>query len=724
MKLSIIIVNYKVEEALFKCIKSIELKIKGVSYEIIVIENDKKTNLTRKLKIYKNVKYIRAEKNLGYGAGNNLGVKFASGEFLFILNPDTEIIEGDVKKILSEFNSKTGVVAPILLDKKGKEFLLQGTRRLTPFSAIFSTSIINKIFPNNPISKQYWMKGTNRNKKYPVDVVPGTAFIIKRSLFEKLKGFDEKFFLYFEEMDLSERIESLGYKLYMSPDLKIKHLWGESTDKEKNKDKIFKESRYYYFKKHFGLVKAVLLTYILEINLKSIILLFIIALGIFLRLDRLNLSIFIPDQGWFYLSARDLVLYGKIPLVGITTSHTWLHQGPLWTYMLAPVLLISNFNLFGGVYLAAFFGLLSIILIYKIGKDYLSVNFGLFAALLYATSPLVVIHERLAYHTAPISFFVLLFIYSVNAWVRGRVNFFPTAILSLALLYNLELAVVVFFPVLFLFLIYGYINKEVWFTKLLNKKIIFLSVLCLIIPMIPILIYDAQNGFPQTVKYAVWIVYSPLKSFFIGKPAAEYDFIWFNMLHLERLVIFANQFLSLVLFIISLAYIGVKSFGKIKSFEGIVFLSTLIPLIGYIVSQTPSEAYLPMLFGGILLSIAYLLYSIDLKTKHVGIALLILIALTNSYLVYNNNYLVEKKYGYGWSIQKKEEIVNKIYNLANGEMYNLDFRNEGHRNVVPAENYEYLLWWKTNNPPVNYPVRNRIQVIEGENDIKIQKIKL
>ena len=74
---------------------------------------------------------------------------------------------------------------------------------------------------------------------------------------------------------------------------------------------------------------------------------------------------FIGDQGWFYISARDILLTGKIPLVGITSSHIWLHQGPYWTYMLAIMLFLFHFNPVSGAYLTAVIGLLTVFLIYR-----------------------------------------------------------------------------------------------------------------------------------------------------------------------------------------------------------------------------------------------------------------------------------------------------------------------------------------------------------------------
>lgn len=180
VKLSIIIVNYKVEKELLMCIESIEKKLKRTSYEVIVVENGN-DNLARKLRKYTNINYLRSPKNLGYGAGNNFGASYANGEYIFILNPDTVIKSGDVSKLLDLLKKKkVGIIAPTLVDRNGKQFELQGTKKLTIFNAIFSLSWINKIWPSNPVSSSYWLKGIDRKNNYEVDVVPGTAFIIKK----------------------------------------------------------------------------------------------------------------------------------------------------------------------------------------------------------------------------------------------------------------------------------------------------------------------------------------------------------------------------------------------------------------------------------------------------------------------------------------------------------------------------------------------------------------
>jgi 4-amino-4-deoxy-L-arabinose transferase-like glycosyltransferase len=135
---------------------------------------------------------------------------------------------------------------------------------------------------------------------------------------------------------------------------------------------------------------------------------------------------FIGDQGWFYLSARDMLLTGQIPLVGIASGHVWLHQGPLWTYLLSIALSTSDFNPVSGAYLTALVDMTALLVLYKFSSDFFSKKIGFITALLYATSPLIVLNARFAYHTSPIPLFVILFLYSCVKWVKEAKLFYFT----------------------------------------------------------------------------------------------------------------------------------------------------------------------------------------------------------------------------------------------------------------------------------------------------------
>lgn len=261
---SVIIVHYKVKKELLDCLFSIENSKPKTLYEVIVVDNDEVPTIEKDLfKKFPNIKYIKLEKNIGFGAANNVGAKMAKGKYIFFLNPDTKVFAGCIDCLVSflQKDKTVGVAAPVLLDKEKKLFPLQGANLLTPVRAIFALSFVYKLFPNNSIANNYFL--LNWDKKYikEVDVVPGTAFIIRKNIFEKIGGFDEKFFLFFEEHDVCFRVKKLRYKIFMIPQAKVMHLWGQSTKNLSTTKEIFNSSRKYYFQKHFGFFAA----YVVEI---------------------------------------------------------------------------------------------------------------------------------------------------------------------------------------------------------------------------------------------------------------------------------------------------------------------------------------------------------------------------------------------------------------------------------------------------------------------------
>src|ERR1035437_10083780 len=707
MKLSIIIVNYQVKEKLFRCIQSIYDSKSKTEFEIIVVNNDDENISDALKKLFTKVIYVKSGKNLGYGGGNNLGAKYAKGEYLFILNPDTQIFKNTIDELVSFFdkNENVGIAAPMLIDENNKPFILQGTKELTPVRGIICLSFIEKLFPNNPISKNFWFKNWDHNELKEVEVAPGTGFVISKQLFSRAGGFDEKLFLYFEEDDISNRIRKFGFKIYILAKAKIFHEVGASTKQLTDSSKIFAQSRFLYFKKHYGIPKALLVEIFLGINKLSISVLLILFLALFLRIYNIgNGMTYIGDQGWFYLSARNVLIHGQIPLVGITSSHTWLHQGPLWTCMLSIALFVSRFNPLSGAYLTAAFGAGTALLMYLLGKEMFSQRIGLIAAIMFASSPLIISFDRMPFDPSPIPFFTVLYLFALVKWIRGNVNYFPVILLLLAILYNLELATFTLAFPFVVILIYGLFKKTDWVKKLLNVKIVTISLILPVLIMLPIIIYDFSNGFKQTVVFLGWTIYKPF-SFLIshssGNLLANYKIVAiFGLQNLQRLIFQESLLVSFIIFFAGLCLLILQVFKdrKFINSKSILLFLLVISLLGIVINQTPSDAYLPIVFPFVIFTVA-ILFDQMLRTRllrDTAILLIMLILALNVYTVFRNdmmpNFLI------------RINAVNQIIKLSDNKPYNLIGKGAGSQFRSYTMNYEYLLWWK------GHPVSNTNEI--------------
>jgi len=476
----------------------------------------------------------------------------------------------------------------------------------------------------------------------------------------------------------------------------------------------------------------------------------ILIIALFLRTYRLDELIpFIGDFAWFYISARDMLLTGNIPLVGITSSHTWVHQGPLWTYLLSIPLFISNFNPISGAYLTAILGVLTVFLMYKIGTQMFSRFVGITASVLYATSPLVIIHSRMPYHTSIIPLASLLFIYFLYKWIKGDVRFLPFIFLALGALYNLELATMVFWFLLILIFAYGFVKRKLWFTQALKPNVIFLSIFLFLLVMLPMIIHDVReySGFYQTTAFFRLIkIYLFSQSHMFSFDAMVNIFTSLFSYN-QRLVFLANGTIASILTVISFIYLLVRHSGDSERRDApdgasrseedsiissrssergdsgqarmtksrlLLILWITIPLFGIVVSRTASEAYLPMIFPAVILSISILFNYIYKRHVLIVLVTILSISIINSYI------LITKNYFNSFSFSKMTEKAREIVKESNGKEYNLVGKGEGSEHKSFIMNYEYLTWW-LGHPPSKDDQPLKVVLIPDKDSIHVLK---
>jgi GT2 family glycosyltransferase len=213
--------------------------------EIIVVDNNSPDDSCQMIKeLFPKVKLIENKSNDGFSKGNNIGVEIAQGEYLCILNPDTVVAEDTFSKLLKFADTipDLGILGCKLIDGNGK-FLPESKRNIpTPMVSI------KKILG---YSKPYYATHINENQIGKVSILVGAFMLIKKSVYLEVKGFDEDYFMYGEDLDLSYKVLKSGYQNYYNPETTVVHFKGESTLKDKTYAKRFNGSMQLFFEKHF-----------------------------------------------------------------------------------------------------------------------------------------------------------------------------------------------------------------------------------------------------------------------------------------------------------------------------------------------------------------------------------------------------------------------------------------------------------------------------------------
>lgn len=248
-RVSIIIVNYNTYPLVVDCIRSIKEKTLGCSYEIIVVDNNSPNRDIENLRSeFADVNLILHPYNNGFGSGNNVGAKVAIGDFLFFLNSDTLLLN-DAISILCNYIKNNPIVGVC-----GGNLYSLNHAPTTSFS-VQQPSILSDLdyFFFNAFSKIKYKKSTFFNYTNEPMVIEGSIsganYLIRTKLFHEIGGFDEDFFMYYEETELSYRVLKSNLEIHNIPSAKIIHFEGGSENvKERSLDWTLESKKKYFLK--------------------------------------------------------------------------------------------------------------------------------------------------------------------------------------------------------------------------------------------------------------------------------------------------------------------------------------------------------------------------------------------------------------------------------------------------------------------------------------------
>ncbi len=258
VRTSIITVNYRVAHLVRGLVESIEKYPPAGTWELILVDNSLDSGQASDLKAIAegrgNVKAVVADKNLGFSGGNNLGIVHASGEYLVFLNPDIVVRENCIATLVGhlESHAECGIAAPRVYWGDGG-FQPTGRAFPNPLTGLFGrATILSKLFPNNPFTKKQLIDLENASEPSEVDWAAGMAWAVRGKEFADAGGWDERYFMYWEDADVAFRYKhGMGMATHYVPSAEATHFHAESARRAGSKAvREFHNSAYKYVVKN------------------------------------------------------------------------------------------------------------------------------------------------------------------------------------------------------------------------------------------------------------------------------------------------------------------------------------------------------------------------------------------------------------------------------------------------------------------------------------------
>ncbi|OGY81704.1 MAG: hypothetical protein A3F54_01425 [Candidatus Kerfeldbacteria bacterium RIFCSPHIGHO2_12_FULL_48_17] len=256
---TVVIVNWKVKDFLRRCLVSLYEQTKRLALEVIVVDNDSQDGSVEMIqKEFPQVDLIARKDNLGFGRGQNIGIRKSRGKYVFILNPDTQFIE-DTLQVLYDWmekpeHAKVGFIGPRLVYANKK---IQPSVKNFPTlsSQVVILLKLHHIFSGIGSVRHYLAKDFDYTKEQPTDQLMGAAIFARGDVLrDTLHGFDEDFWLWFEDVDICKRMKEAGYAIWYTPATTLLHEEGKSFGQmvSPKKQKVFNTSLKVYARKHWG----------------------------------------------------------------------------------------------------------------------------------------------------------------------------------------------------------------------------------------------------------------------------------------------------------------------------------------------------------------------------------------------------------------------------------------------------------------------------------------
>ncbi len=258
--LSVVIVSWNVRELLSACLDSCLKPTDSakLNLELIVVDSASSDGTGAFIaEHYPQVKLLAQDRNVGFTAGNNIGLRIASGRHVLLLNPDTLVLGDALSQMVAYLDAHltTGAIGPQTRNPDGS---IQSTRRRFPtvMTGVFESSWLQRFAPRRLLAR-YYATDIADDVTAEVDWVQGSALMVRREVYLQVGGLDEAFMMFSEEMDWCKRIKAAGWGVSYLGNAHIIHYGGQSTEQvTTRKHVLFQQSKLHYFRKHHGRLAA------------------------------------------------------------------------------------------------------------------------------------------------------------------------------------------------------------------------------------------------------------------------------------------------------------------------------------------------------------------------------------------------------------------------------------------------------------------------------------
>jgi GT2 family glycosyltransferase len=253
-RVAVVIVSFNVRDLLRDCLQSV-LAPEGVSLELVVVDNASSDgSVEMVLQEFPSVCLIKNDRNRGFSAASNQGIKATRGAYVLSLNPDTVLHAGALASLAGYLDGHpaVGAVGPKIVRPDGSLDLAARRSFPSPAVAFFRLTLLSRLFPHNPRFARYNLTDRSPDEEQEIDSGTAACLMLRREALDQVGNFDEDYFMYGEDLDLCFRLKAAGWRIMYLPTAVVLHIKGQSSQQRSNAMlRAFHRSMWIFFKKHY-----------------------------------------------------------------------------------------------------------------------------------------------------------------------------------------------------------------------------------------------------------------------------------------------------------------------------------------------------------------------------------------------------------------------------------------------------------------------------------------